>query len=159
VSANRPWWRGLRLSLLAGLTAGSAAATPPDPGLEAAQAAFVAAMEARDAEALAALFAHDGVVQVAGMPEFRGRDAIAGLYRNLFGFLVESLPEPEPLVRAGEGGLAYGTGRVTNIFQGPDGTERHQGKFVIVWAQTPEGWRIAAYAVSSDGQERAGSAG
>lgn len=137
--------------LLAALVAVAVGWVPSDPGLEAAQTAFVAAMEARDAEALAALFSHDGVVQVAGMPEFRGREAIAGLYRNLFGFLAESLPEPGPLQRAEGGGLAYGTGRVTNTFQGPRGPERHEGKFVIVWSETHEGWRVAVYAVSSDG--------
>jgi ketosteroid isomerase-like protein len=155
--AGIPFLRALSLVALVGaFGAGGCAGEGGSPrpqagaGFDAAQAAFVAAMEARDAEALADLFVEDGIVQIAGMPEFRGRDAIGGLYRNLFGFLAETVPEPEPLRMAEGGGMAYGTGRVTNTFQGAEGPEQHQGKFVIIWRETAQGWRVAVYAVSSD---------
>ena len=63
--------------------------------------AYFAAIRARDADALAALFAPDAeLVTAAGT--FRGREAIAGFYRDL-AFGVEDLwPDPGPVVADGD---------------------------------------------------------
>jgi ketosteroid isomerase-like protein len=68
---------------------------------EAVVTAYFEAIRARDADALAGLFSADAeLVGAAGT--FRGRDAIAGFYRDL-AFLVEDLwPEPGPLVVDGD---------------------------------------------------------
>ena len=69
-------------------------------GLDAIHAYF-AAIRARDADALAALFTDDAeLVSVAGT--FSGRAAIVGFYRDL-AFTVDDLwPEPGPLIVDGD---------------------------------------------------------
>jgi ketosteroid isomerase-like protein len=63
--------------------------------------AYFAAIRAKDADALGALFTHNAdLVTVAGT--FTGPAAIAGFYRD-FAFQVEDLwPEPGPLIVDGE---------------------------------------------------------
>ncbi len=127
-------------------------------GLEARQAEFLAAMAARDADRVAAVFAPDAVLQVAGMPELRGREALRGFYGNLFRFLEGSEAEPGPLERSASGDLAWGVGTTVNTFAGPGGPVRYAGKYAAVWRRAggaeggAEGgaWELALYAVSSD---------
>jgi ketosteroid isomerase-like protein len=63
--------------------------------------AYFAAIRAKDADALGALFTHDAdLVTMAGT--FTGPAAIAGFYRDV-AFQVEDLwPEPGPLIVDGE---------------------------------------------------------
>jgi ketosteroid isomerase-like protein len=147
---------GLRICVAAlvivPLVAGGAVAEAD--GLEARQAEFLAAMAARDADRVAAIFASDAVLQVAGMPELRGREALRGFYANLFRFLEGSEAEPGPLVRSASGELAWGVGTTVNTFGGAEGPVRYTGKYAAVWRRAGEGgegpWELALYAVSSD---------
>jgi ketosteroid isomerase-like protein len=63
--------------------------------------AYFAAIRARDADALAALFTDDAeLITAAGT--FRGRDAIAGFYRDVAFRVEDLLPDPGPLVEHGD---------------------------------------------------------
>ena len=74
---------------------------PVDDDNEAVVTAYFEAIRARDADALGRLFAADAELDSAA-GTFRGRDAIAGFYRDLV-FLVEDLwPEPGPLESRGD---------------------------------------------------------
>ena len=111
---------------------------------------FFAALQARDADRTAVLFADDAVLQVANMPPMEGQEGIRRFYANLFGFLSgsEAVPEATHLSRSGD--LAYSVGATTNEFRGPDGPVSYSGKYVLVWRKVEADRRIAVYAISSD---------
>lgn len=129
----------------------SAATSTPDPALAAQQQRFIAAAAARDADALSALFAEDGVLHVAGRPPVRGQAAVRQFYGAVFSFMSASSMAPERLDMGAGGDMAWGVGATTNEFRGPDGTMRYAGKYLLVWRRVEAGeWRVAAYAISSD---------
>lgn len=117
------------------------------------QAELFAAMTAKDADRVAALFAADGALHVAGMPPVEGRAAIGRFYGNLFRFLSSSTATPGAIHVSSGGDMAYGTGRAVNEFAGPAGTTSYDGKYALVWRKVDGEWRIALYAVSSDQQD------
>jgi ketosteroid isomerase-like protein len=118
--------------------------------LELRQQAFVAALAARDADALGGLFAEDAVLHVAGMPAIEGRPAIRDFYRKMFGFLAGSVAAVERLHVSDAGDVAYSIGRATNEFRGPQGPVTYGGKFSLIWRHLAGEWVIVLYSVSSD---------
>jgi uncharacterized protein (TIGR02246 family) len=63
--------------------------------------AYFDAIRARDADALAALFAEDATIEsAAGIS--RGRDAIGAFYRDLAFHVADLWPEPGPLAVDGD---------------------------------------------------------
>lgn len=124
--------------------------------LEARIDAFFQAMEEGASADVAALFAEDGIMHVAGMPEIHGRTAIEGFYSNLFGFLESSSALPASVRVATDGSMAFVAGSTTNAFRGPEGPVEYAGKFLLVWVRDDGGWRIGAYSVSSDQADGAG---
>lgn len=143
--------------LLAVGCAGAPTVPTVDHGADLAQrqTAFHAAMHAKDAQALSALFAEGGVVHVAGMPAVEGREAIAQFYANLFRFLAGTEARPDALRLAADGSMAYEVGRTANAFVGPQGRTTHVGKYLLVWERGGEGWLVAAYSVGSDQRDGA----
>jgi ketosteroid isomerase-like protein len=144
----------------ASITAPAAATAASAPSaaravLEQRQQAFFAAMAARDADGVAALFAEDGVMQVAGMPPIEGGAAVRQFYGNMFGFLSASTATPTTTVIAAAGDMAYGTGSTVNEFRGQDGPLRFSGKYALVWRQLGGEWRIVLYSISSNQQDAA----
>jgi ketosteroid isomerase-like protein len=104
------------------------------PALDRVLRDYERAWQARDAEALAALFAEEGFVLASGRPPVRGRDAIRAAYAGAGGPLV---------LRA----LAYATkgsvGYIIGAFGPAAGEDR--GKFVLTLRRGPRGrWLITA---------------
>jgi ketosteroid isomerase-like protein len=123
---------------------------PDDEGLRQRQSDFLAALSARDLERTAALFAEDAVIHVADMPPLQGRDAIRRFYGNVFRFLSESASTPGPLRVSASADMAYGTGRVTNVFDAEQGRVEYTGKYLLVWERRGSEWWVAFYGLSSD---------
>jgi ketosteroid isomerase-like protein len=153
----------LRLALgtvsMVALSGCSPGPQPPDGDsgalLEARQAEFASALEALDAPRLSALFAEDGVVHVAGFEAVEGREAVAGFYGRVFGFMDGSRVLPGPVRISESGDMAYATGATANEFRGPDGPVRYEGKYLVVWRQVDGDWRIGAYSLTgNDGGAR-----
>jgi ketosteroid isomerase-like protein len=133
------------LLLLAAATGAAAQQTPPEraplpsvqlpPELDRVLRDYERAWQARDAAALAELFAEDGFVLPNGEPPSRGRAAIREAYANAGGSLA---------LRA----LAYHTdgsaGWIIGAFAGSAG-EPDAGKFVLALRRGADGrWLIAA---------------
>jgi ketosteroid isomerase-like protein len=118
--------------------------------LEHRQSDFFAAVAARDADGLAALFADAAVVHVANMPPIEGRDAIHRFYGNMFRFLSGSSATPETIQVSDSGDLAYGIGSVSNEFRGPEGRVEYAGKYVLVWRKIAGDWMVVLYSISSN---------
>jgi ketosteroid isomerase-like protein len=120
--------------------AGAAAAEhPPEPTVqlppELARVLtdYEAAWQARDAGALAALFADDGFVLSSGRPPVRGRERIAERYRESGGPLAL-----RALAFATEGSLGYIIGGYARQAGEPD-----IGKFTLTVVKGPDGrWLI-----------------
>ena len=137
---------GLVVVLLSSLVAGAAPAPAPaapageepsvvlPPPLARVLADYEAAWQARDAAALAGLFAEDGFVLAGGRPAVRGRDAIRAAYTGAGG----------PLVLRALGYAAEGTiGYIVGVYGPAPGRER--GKFVLTLRRGPdERWLITA---------------
>jgi ketosteroid isomerase-like protein len=138
----------LWLALLLGAFAASAGARTPNPGPAPAAALpsvdlpgplarllrdYESAWRARDAAALAALFAEDGFVLTGGSPPVRGRAAIEKAYAGMGGPL-----ELRALAFATEGAIGYIVGGFAREKGEPD-----VGKFTLTLHRGEDGrWRI-----------------
>jgi uncharacterized protein (TIGR02246 family) len=118
--------------------------------LEQRQASFVEAVQNRDAQHVASLFADDAVMHVANRPAIVGRAQIQAFYSNLFGFMTESRILPEATRVSVAGDMAYSFGSTANTFGGPDGPTEYAGKYVLIWRRHDGEWLIDLYAISSD---------
>jgi uncharacterized protein (TIGR02246 family) len=121
--------------------------------LEAREATFLAALAARDADAVAAHFADDGMLHIANMPPVRGRAAIRQFHVNVFRFMTSSAAVPETLRVSAVGDLGYSAGRVANVFAGEQGPMEYAGKYLIAWEQRGGQWLAAVYSISSNQPE------
>jgi ketosteroid isomerase-like protein len=92
------------------------------------------AWQARDAAALAELFAEDGFVMASSKPPVRGRDAIRKAYASSGGALAL-----RALAYATEGSVGYIIGAFGGSAGGPD-----SGKFILALKNENGRWLIAA---------------
>jgi ketosteroid isomerase-like protein len=116
------------------------------------QAEYFAAMAARDADSIAAMFAESAALHIASMPPVEGREAIQRFFARMFGFLSEASATPERLVISAGGDMAYGTGKTFNEFRSPEGQVTYGGKYALIWEKLGDTWFVALYAVSSNHQ-------
>ncbi len=107
---------------------------------------FFAALEARDADAVAELFADDGILHVSDMDPVRGREAIRAFYERVFGFMSDTRATLESF-HVGRGDVAYSVGETTNEFRG---AVTYEGKFLMAWRRVGGEWMIGAYSISSN---------
>ena len=107
---------------------------------------FLRAYNAKDADAVVALYAEDATL-VSDGGTFRGRDEIrkwvkAGLDQ---GSRLEAI---EPSVAKSSGILAYGTGRTRRLV----GSVVHLGQYLIVMEKIGGEWRIVEHFSLSAGE-------
>jgi ketosteroid isomerase-like protein len=145
---------GLALVLGGGCT--SARVAGGEPGREVLlirQAELLAAMSDRDLGRTMTHFAPDAVLHVANFPSREGSAAIRDFFDGTFRFLSASEASAGEVRVSGGGDMAYSVGRVTNVFQGPEGRVAYPGKFLLVWELRDGEWLVSVYSVSSDGGE------
>jgi uncharacterized protein (TIGR02246 family) len=142
---------------VAAMSASCAAAPQIDSEAETAAVrarseAVVRAESAMDAEAAAAFFAEDAIVQPTGSPQIQGRAAILDDYRQFFngGTLKEFSGTTSGLQVAASGDLAYEYGVNRLILAGPDGDLLDSGKYLTVWKKIDGEWYVAALSFTSD---------
>src|SRR5271166_6187457 len=117
---------------------GPKALSNPEPGVQVRQE-FLRAYNAKDADAVVALYAEDATL-VSDGGTFRGRDEIrkwvkAGLDQ---GSRLEAI---EPSVEKSSGILAYGTGRTRRLV----GSVVHLGQYLIVMEKIGGEWKIVQH--------------
>jgi uncharacterized protein (TIGR02246 family) len=112
---------------------------PHDPPIK-LHAAFVAAFNAADLEAMTALYEPGAVLaSQAGAPVVSGVDAIREAYRGFFAMKPEIHLETLGVIEAGEG-LALLHGHWSMTGTGPDGAEiRMEGRNTEVVRRQPDG--------------------
>ncbi|MFW6039940.1 MAG: YybH family protein [Gemmatimonadota bacterium] len=109
--------------------------------IEAAEAAFAEAFNAGDAEAVAAMYTEDAVVLPPGKDAIEGREAIrADLAADLAGMEGMVISFETIDVQAAHG-HALEVGGYT--LEGADGSHVDHGKYIVVWKDTDDGWKMS----------------
>lgn len=116
----------------------------PRPDIDAARAAFWAAHEEGDAEALAALVTEDAVLWAQGMEEVSGREALHATAEGMFSAMAISDFEIDSRELTVHGGIAYelATYSETITYEGAE-PSAVRGRYLIVWKREADGaWRV-----------------
>jgi uncharacterized protein (TIGR02246 family) len=147
---------GASLGFALGLAA-CGAAQQPDPAAELAallarSQEAAAADAAGDARRLAHLFADDAVVQLAGAPQFHGRNVLRAYFEERFdaGLQQEPIEFRAYLEVAGSGDLAYEYGQQHALPAGDATAALGRGKYLAVWRKIDGDWYIAALSFTGD---------
>jgi len=108
-------------------------------------------VKAKDAAAIAALYAEEGAVMPPNAPIGKGRAAIQQTWASLMrtpGFDLTFAPEQIIVSSAGDMALDRGTYRLKFA---PHGTaQTDTGKYVVVWRKIGSEWKAAADIFNSD---------
>ena len=108
-------------------------------------------VEAKDAAAIAELYAEDGAVMPPNAPIGKGRAAIQQTWASMMrtpGFDLTITPEQIVVSSSGDMALDRGTYSLTIA---PDGaTQTDTGKYVVVWRKIGGEWKVAADIFNSD---------
>ncbi|MEO5611678.1 MAG: SgcJ/EcaC family oxidoreductase [Sphingomicrobium sp.] len=114
-------------------------------------------VKAKDAAAIAELYAEDGAVMPPDAPIGKGRAAIQQTWASMMrtpGFGLTFVPEQIIVSSSGDMALDRGTYRLTIA---PDGTtQTDTGKYVVVWRKIGREWKAAADIFNSDRQVSGG---
>jgi uncharacterized protein (TIGR02246 family) len=108
-------------------------------------------VKAKDAAAIAELYAEDGAVMPPNAPIGKGRAAIEQTWASMMrtpGFDLTFVPEQIIVSSSGDMALDRGTYSLTIA---PDGaTQTDTGKYVVVWRKIGREWKAAADIFNSD---------
>ena len=108
-------------------------------------------IKAKDAAAIAGLYAEDGAVMPPNAPIGKGRAAIQQTWASLVampGFDLAIVPEQIIVSSSGDMALDRGT---YSLKVAPNGTEQTDtGKYVVVWRKIDGKWKAAADIFNSD---------
>lgn len=123
---------------------------------------WAAAAQAKDASRFVSVYADDAVVMLGNAPDMRGtaaiREGIGGMMQDP-AFALSFQPDSVVVARSGD--LAYETGPYSMTMTGPDkkpATEK--GHYVVVWRKQAGGdWKVAVDAPISDPPDTSGSTG
>ena len=114
----------------------------PEPELQLRQA-YLRAYNAKDADAVVALYAEDATL-VSDGDTFKGRGQIRNWVKSGLdqGSRLEAI---EPIVEKSSGTLAYGTGRTRRLV----GSVVHLGQYLIVMEEIGGEWKIVHFSLNA----------
>lgn len=108
-------------------------------------------IKAKDAKAIAALYADDGAVMPPNTPIGKGHEAIEKIWAGLMqtpGFDLAITPEQITVSASGDMALDRGNYKLSVA---PEGTaQTDTGKYVVVWRKVGGQWKAAADIFNSD---------
>jgi len=108
-------------------------------------------IKAKDAAAIAELYAEDGAVMPPNAPIGKGRAAIQQTWASMMGtpgFALSIVPEQIIVSSSGDMALDRGT---YSLKIAPNGTpQTDTGKYVVVWRKIGSEWKAAADIFNSD---------
>ena len=108
--------------------------------IEAASAAFAEAFNAGDAEAVAAMYTEDALVLPPGKEAIEGRTAIQAQIAADFAEMEGMVMSFETTEVQAAHGHALEVGGYT--IEGADGSHVDHGKYIAIWKNTDDGWKI-----------------
>jgi uncharacterized protein (TIGR02246 family) len=110
-----------------------------------ASARWLAAVDTRDADRIAAFYADDGVFLVPNAPAANGRGQVRGVWTQLLSAPNLSLTwTPNSVEVSQAGDLASEVGTYQLGMDGPAGRIEDDGKYVVVWRRGASDWEVAA---------------
>ena len=120
--------------------------------------AFVAAVAARDTDAMLNFYADDAHILPPNAPRADGREAVRQVWAEMFRLPGLSLDaHSTQLVTSEAGDLVIDVGAYTMKMQGPKGKEMEDvGKYVTAMKKTDGGWKIVVDTFNSDKPMAAG---
>ncbi|MBS0378522.1 MAG: SgcJ/EcaC family oxidoreductase [Proteobacteria bacterium] len=121
------------------------------PSIEAVSAAWKQAFNARDAEAVAKLYAPDAILAAPGLAPVRGREAIAAYFRQtVAGFASAGVTVADaPMGASGtSGNLGYDW--KTYVITNASGTVVDRGKLLTLYRRDHGHWLISGDTWNSD---------
>ena len=123
-----------RTLLALGIVFAAASATAADKGIAAVDQAWMKAMLAGDAAAVAALYAPDAVMYPPDAMEVRGRDAIRKAYEDLFaGMKIHDVKvTPARYETRGDTSMGWGRFALTMVPKGGGDPVSVEGRFTAV---------------------------
>jgi uncharacterized protein (TIGR02246 family) len=113
---------------------GTAQASDARKGVDAGNARWIAGLAAKDASAIAAVYAEDAILYPPGAGAVSGRKAIAAAFEPMLGAPL-SLRTSE-VKQSGDYAVETGTWTLA----GPDGKPADDGKYVVVWKRSGKSW-------------------
>jgi uncharacterized protein (TIGR02246 family) len=115
--------------------------------IAAVNAALTAAVAAGDAAAGAALYTADAMFLGPNAPAVTGRDEVQAMLQGMIdaGIGRIALTTDELVVL---GGMAHEVGRY--VLDAADGTHLDHGKYIVIWRNTADGWRLHRDIINSD---------
>lgn len=138
----------LALALVAAGTL-PALAAPQDPAAAIGEVntALAAAVAAQDADAVAALYTEDAMLMAPNAPAATGHEAITAAFQGMIDMGVGSLALTTDEVVV-HGDLAHEVGRF--VLEGADGSHMDHGKYIVIWKNTADGWKLHRDIFNSD---------
>lgn len=125
------------------LVSTTAAAQAPRQQIEAQNAKFLAAANAKDGAAVGALYATDAMVLAPNAPAIKGREAIAAFWGGMVknGLKVDKLATTEVVAH---GGMAHEMGEYSLQVTPAKGAVIHDhGKYIVIWKRDgKQGWQL-----------------
>lgn len=114
-------------------------------------------IKAKDAAAIAELYAEDGAIMPPNAPIGKGRAAIEKTWASLLGTPGFDLAiNPEQIIVSSSGDMALDRGTY-QLTVAPSGkVQNDTGKYVVVWRKIGNEWKAAADIFNSDGPPSAG---
>ncbi|HUU34716.1 MAG TPA: SgcJ/EcaC family oxidoreductase [Vicinamibacterales bacterium] len=112
--------------------------------LNAARAAFMAAYEAGDAEAIGRLYADDAISEPNNQPTLKGREAIVNSLKGMFEQVeVKPTLTPEETRTLGNVGLDRGHYSVTATPKAGAPPTSSEGRYMVVFVKEQDGsWKV-----------------
>ena len=114
-------------------------------------------VKAKDASAIAQLYAEDGAIMPPNAPIGKGRAAIQKTWASLMdtpGFNLTF--SPEQIVASSSGDMALDRGTYQLMIAPSGKPQSDTGKYVVVWRKIGNEWKAAADIFNSDGPPAAG---
>ena len=131
---------GRTLGAMLLMAAGAASAQDKDT-IQALSDQLAEALRAGDAGAAAALYTEDATLLPPGAPMVRGRDGIEAFWGQAIAGVDDIALTTERVTPLGDG-IAEEIGSVVITTTG-DQPQEITGKYVVIWEETEEGWKLA----------------
>jgi uncharacterized protein (TIGR02246 family) len=148
--------RGKPIYLLAAAVAAACATTPrvdvasEDAAIRAINRQMEQGVASRNADAIARLYAADGVLMIPNMPVARGQAAIREAWVGLLPPNGSLSLTPTKIDIASSGELATDAGTYTFSYTGDQGPTTERGKYLVQFRKVGTEWKIAHDIFNSD---------